>query len=289
MNYYYLDLFLTRYCNQSCYYCSIFKEAKSTECDVSKVKYILDHCPSNTAIEMLGGEIGLLKNLDDVFNVIMDHKNVKSVIVESNGLVRKRGVDWLDRVIYIEHPIEDIVGREVIKFYPDLPYYHSRNVIVATEITVKSILENWEYFKDTEFLTDKFKLKVMSLKTHTIESYIPEIERLYKLTNDKQIRMVEAAKNPKMYQAQKTLCKLNAPYPYIDLDENLIGHCAAYHGVTEKVPFTLDNFKLLPTGKLFTNCEYCKECYIFDSIGRKSKARLLLKSGRGEYENRSYE
>ena len=107
---YYLQLFLTRNCNQSCYYCSIFRNKATEEVDLAKLKYILDEGPSDMAIEMTGGEIGLIPNLDNVFKLIHNHQSVKKIIVMSNGLVRKNGVDWLalDKVDYVEHLVKDI-------------------------------------------------------------------------------------------------------------------------------------------------------------------------------------
>jgi len=286
---YYLELFLTRYCNQDCYYCSIFKTGKQTECDISKIKYVLDHVPNNTVITMSGGEIGLITNIDEAFKTIHNHKNVKGVIALSNGLIRKRGVDWLDKVEYVEHPIKDIVGRDIIKFYPDLPYvYNNVNVIVATEKTVKSLLDHWDYFKDTEFVTDKFYIKIMAFKTHSIISYLNDIERLFTLLKTPQLRMVESARHLDSNQSQKILCMLNPPYPFIDLDNDLIGHCASSHGRCKRVPLTVENLNLLPQGLLFNDCDYCQSCYTYDDGISKSKAKLLLKSRHGEFQNRSY-
>lgn len=286
---YYLEFFLTRYCNQDCYYCSIFKTGKETECDIDKIKHVLDLCPDNTIITMSGGEIGLIKNVDDVYKIIRDHKNVKGIIALSNGLLRKRGVDWLGDVEYVEHPIKDIIGTDVIKFY-DMPYLFNDNlnIIVGTEMTVKSVLFNWDYFKNTDFVTDKFYIKIMANKTHSILKYAAQCEELFTLLNSTQLRMVDAAKHPEKYNAHQKLCMYNPPYPYIDFDENLIGHCASSHGRCNKVEFTDENFRLLLKGMLFNNCDYCLNCYTFDHSERVSKAKMLLSCKKGIFQNRTY-
>lgn len=283
---YYIQLFLTRRCNQDCYYCSIYRGSSTIECDISKLKWVLNYSPKNVSVELTGGEIGLLKNLDDIIKTVYDHDNVGKIIVLSNGLVRKIGVDWLDKVIYTEHLIKDIKGTEIVKFY-DLDFYHSNNIIVGTEMTIKSILFNWDYFKNTEFVTDKFKIKLMNDKTHNIKHYVVQAQELYKLLgNDRELKMIEAFKNESIYRNAKTLCSLNPPHTYIDFEDNVIGHCAVRFNVCDKVELNENNYRKLPYGTLFKQCEYCQSCYAFDP--GYEKASFILKSRKGEFRNRSY-
>lgn len=285
---YYLELFLTRNCNQTCYYCSIYTGASQVEVDVDQVKYVLDNGPSNMVVELTGGEIGLITNIDDVFKMVYDHPHIDHIIALSNGLIRKRGVDWLDKVDYIEHLIKDIRGTEVVKFY-DMDFdYNAVNIIVATEITTKSILYNWDHFKNTEFVTDKFFIKLMNDKTHDISRYATQALKLYELLgNERQSKMVKCFVDKELFIEQKRLCSRNPPHTYIDFDECKIGHCAIKFGDCPEVPFSLMNYKLLPSGLLFQNCSYCDNCYTFDD--GKSKAHHLVKSLKGDYQNRSYD
>jgi len=283
---YYIQLFLTRNCNQTCYYCSIYRNANEIECDISKLNWVLSNSPKNVNIELTGGEVGLITNIDDVFKTAYDHPNVGKIIVLSNGLIRKQGVDWLDKVEYHEHLIKDIQGREIIKFY-DLDFYHSNNIIVGTEMTVKSILFNWDYYKTTEFVTDKFKIKLMNDKTHNIKHYIVQATELYTLLkNKRELKMIEAFKDNSLYKDIKSICSLNPPHPYIDFEDNMIGHCAIRFNICEKVKLTESNYKKLPFGKLFGEYNYCQSCYAFDP--GHEKASFILKSRRGEFRNRSY-
>jgi len=283
---YYIQLFLTRNCNQDCYYCSIYRDSKAVECDISKLKWVLDNSPKNVSVELTGGELGLITNIDDVFKTTYTHSNVGKVIVLSNGLIRKIGVDWLDKVEYHEHLIKDIRGTEVIKFY-DLDFYHSNNIIVGTEMVVKSILFNWDHFKSTEFVTDKFKIKLMNDKTHNIRYYTVQATELYTLlNNERELKMINAFKDNSLYKDQKSMCSLNPPHTYIDFEDNVIGHCAVRFNICEKAKLNKKNYRKLPFGKLFKECDYCQSCYAFDP--GCEKASFILKSRRGEFRNRSY-
>ena len=85
-------------CNQKCYYCNVYEPEGEVFIDLDFLKYVLDCCPFNTVIEFTGGEIGLIENLDENFKTMYDHINIKHMIALSNGLIRKKGVDWLDKV-----------------------------------------------------------------------------------------------------------------------------------------------------------------------------------------------
>jgi len=283
---YYIQLFLARHCNQSCYYCNIHRGSNTTECDISKLKFILDNCGPNLGVELTGGEIGLINNIDEVFKTVHDHKNVKDIIVLSNGLIRKRGVDWLNRVEYKEHLIKDINGTEIIKFY-DLDFTDMAiNILVATELTTKSIVDNWDYFKETEIVSNKFFIKLMNAKTHNIRRYVYKATELFRLLNDKRhLKMIECFKDSNLHVDQKKLCSLNPPHTYIDFDDWRIGHCAIPFDC-KRSDVTIENLNKLIKGELFGPCKYCESCYTFDD--GSDKASFIIKSKKGQYANRSY-
>jgi len=284
---YYLELFLTRNCNQNCYYCNIFTHNEEVEVDIERLKHVLTLIPTNTTVEMTGGEIGLIINIDDVFKTIYDHKNIKGIIALSNGLIRQRGVDWLDKVEYVEHLIADIKGRHITKFYNMDFIDGAKNIIVATETTVTSLLENWNFFKKTEFVTDKFFIKLMNNKTHDIKNYSDKAIHLFTLLKDsRQIFLITSFNNPEIGAHKKLLCEANSPSPFIDFDQWEIGHCAIEYGETKRLPFTIKNIKRLPYGDLFGRCEYCDKCYSFDD--GKNKIRYIMESRKGNFKNRDY-
>jgi len=284
---YHIQFFLTRNCNQSCYYCSIFRDGITEEVNLTRLKYILDAGPSNVTVEMTGGEVGLIPNLDAVFKLIYGHRSVKRIIVMSNGLVRKNGVDWLDKVEYVEHLVKDIKGIDIIKFYDMNFDVNATNIIVATEITTKSILYNWDHFKNSEIMNDNFFIKLMNNKTHDIKKYTDQALSLFSLMGDnRQYKMVKCFLNKQLYVSQKKICSMNPPHTYIDFDDNVIGHCAVNFQGCDKKPFTIKNYDLLPSGELFSDCNYCTSCYSFDD--GNDKAAYLIKSKKGDFMNRSY-
>ena len=287
---FYTQFFLTRNCTKYCYYCSVFKGHKETEVDMDYLKYVLEYIPQNSAIEMTGGEIGLVTNIDDVFKTIYDHKNVKKVLALSNGYLRVIGVDWLDKVEYSEHLIYDINGRDIEKFY-DLDFTDKgKTVLVTTEKTTRSILENMDYFRDMGLFTDKFFIKIMNQKTHDISKYWYNVFELYTRLNDEyHINMALAFinKNKKPYDIKRNICMKNPPHCFIDFESDEIGHCAVLFHKSKRAVFNPENYVKLMKGELFDACDYCSGCYNYDD--GLNKIENILRAKKGEYHNRSYE
>ena len=100
---YFIELLINRDCNQRCYYCTTKKSTDNKESDIDYLRYVLSCLPDETGVEITGGEIGLVDNIDDVFKVVHDHPKIKHIIALSNGCLRVKGVDWLDKVEYWEH------------------------------------------------------------------------------------------------------------------------------------------------------------------------------------------
>ena len=285
---YYLGLCLTRICNQSCYYCSVFVDTPIVnDTDISYLKYVLDSMPPGSAVEMTGGEIGQIKNIDEVFKTIYNHKNIDKIMAMSNGLLRYKGVDWLDKVEYYEHLVWNIRGLDIKKFY-DMPFYNKgQTVIVATEMTVTSLLENWDFYKQSSLMKENIYIKLMNKKTHDIERYADKALKLFQLMKDKkQIKMAESFKDRSLYIAQKQLCSFNSPYPYVDFESKELGHCAIPFNKAKRVEFTPNNLQLQLKGELFTDCNYCNQCYTFDD--GNDKIYYILNCKKGNYMNRSY-
>jgi hypothetical protein len=202
----------------------------------------------------------------------------------SNGLLRMNGVDWLDKVQYFEHLVYDIEGKSIKKFYP-LDFI-DKTVIVSTEKTVKSILDNFEYFKEIGLFTDKFFIKIMNQKTHSIIPFLKDISLLYHKLKDKyHIDMIRSISNS-AYDNKRMCCMRNPPHSFIDFEKKQLGHCAIFFDRSKTVDFSKESLNKLLVCDLFKDCDYCFNCYNFDN--GLDKFKFILDSRNGEYKNRSF-
>ena len=283
---YLIELFTTKMCNQSCYYCNVFRK-DNLIVDIDYLKYVLDLLPRGCNIEMTGGEIGLLENLDEVFRTIYKHKNISKIYALSNGLIRKKGVDWLDKVEYWEHLIYDIDGKEIKLFYDLSLDLNHTYVIVMTEKTTRSILNNWKYFKNEGLFSNRFWFKMMNNKTHDISTYNKLLWGFYYIRKDKyHLEMIKSFRDKFYMMDKKIICSKNPPNPFIDLQTKELGHCSIFFDDTRKVELTSENLDLLLNCKLFSYTSYCETCYNFDP--GVDKPQLINESSKGNYSNVSY-
>ena len=109
-NYLAIDFFMSMSCNKDCHYCTSYTlEMRNLTVDLDFLKQTL-HYLRNYKIRvcLLGGEPGLIKNLDDVIAEVKKNPNhVCSVL--SNSFVRKRYPHILKdpEILYVEHNILD--------------------------------------------------------------------------------------------------------------------------------------------------------------------------------------
>ena len=80
-NYLAIDFFLSMSCNKDCHYCTSYTlEMRNLTVDMDFLKRTLDYFKNyKIRICLLGGEPGLIKNLDDVINEI---KNILTLYVQ---------------------------------------------------------------------------------------------------------------------------------------------------------------------------------------------------------------
>lgn len=278
---YYIELLLTKECNQKCYYCNTHNKDGKKEIDLDFLKYVLNCLPSETGVEIKGGEIGLIENIDEVYKLIKDSYNIKHIIVLSNGLIRKIGIDWLKDIEYWEHLIYDIEGKEIIKFYDDLSLNEDHKyVIVTTKTTTKSLLDNWKYFEDIGLLRENFFYKLMNNNGKKgIESYYNNLVKLYgKISNKYFSSMLTHYKIPKYLKSQKLKCMALSPNPFVDFETRELGHCSIHVTNSKRISFSKVTFDLFRNGFFKIDEPYCELCYSFD-CGRN----------RTIHNNRSYE
>lgn len=267
---YILQLMATKKCNRECYYCTTHSDNDGIEVDLDFVKYVLDSCPNDLGIELTGGEIGLVQNIDAFYKIVREHPHVKHIIALSNGLLRLCGVDWLDEVEYWEHLIFDIDGKEIKKFYDlDLEQKH-KYIIVTTERTTKSLLENWKYFEDIGMFRDNFFYKLMNHKSDIgIDSYFNKLFSFYaKLGNRYFLKMLLHYLDSSIMANKKMLCQKYPPNIYVDLQTRQIGHCAMNVKMSNKDVFSKENLIRVMDG--VNENTYCQKCYSFDNGKNRS-------------------
>ena len=113
-----VDFYLSKSCNKSCHYCTAWTlEMRYLDTDMDLVRTILKGlAPYKTRICLLGGEPGLIKNLDEIIAEIKKYPNLIPQVL-SNSLVRKFYPHILEdpEVIYIEHLILDFYEDKIEK------------------------------------------------------------------------------------------------------------------------------------------------------------------------------
>ena len=138
-NYLAIDFFLSMSCNKNCHYCTSYTlEMRNLTVDMDFLKKTLGFLKDyKVRVNLLGGEPGLIKNLDEVITEIKKNSNhVCSVL--SNSFVRKRYPHILEDkdILYVEHNILDWYEHEVTKlgnfdFVPE-NNMNNYNVVVKT-------------------------------------------------------------------------------------------------------------------------------------------------------------
>ncbi len=278
----------TKRCNKDCYYCTtriMNSFAPIPEVDIDYLEYVLDTCPDDLAVELTGGEIGLIPNIDDFYYHVRKHPHVRYVKALSNGLLRKKVV-WINELDeYWEHLIYEIKGREIIRFYTDLNFTEDHTyVIVTTEPTTRSLLTNWKHFEELGMFRPNFFYKLMNHKSiisfdkGTIQSYWNELFELYKRLDNKYfMKMLLHYIDPHKWMVnEKILCQRFPPNIFVDLATGELGHCAMNVKMSLKDKFNKDNLERVMDG--VNENDYCAKCYSFDNGKNRSKLR-----------NRSYE
>ena len=73
-----VDFYLSKSCNKSCHYCTAWTlEMRNLTVDMDFLKRTVEYLsPYKTRICLLGGEPGLIKNLDEVIAEIKKHPNL---------------------------------------------------------------------------------------------------------------------------------------------------------------------------------------------------------------------
>ena len=249
-----VDFYLSKSCNKSCHYCTAWTlEMRNLHVDMDFLRIIIDGLsPYKIRICLLGGEPGLIKNLDEVIAEIKKHKNLV-IQVLSNSLVRKFYPHILEdpEIIYIEHLILDFYEDRIEKlgnydwFEPnDLNNY---NLIIETP----------GYFN----YRDKHDLSHIDHKNTEFKEYnsrSPDFFSDHELVQAPELDRRVCAKFPQV--------------PVFDFEIQKIRHCSrkVING-SRQFDVTKENIEKMMNYQLFEFEEYCTRC--MDIIPKRPKMR----------------
>ena len=249
-----VDFYLSKSCNKSCHYCTAWTlEMRNLHVDMDFLRTILDGLsPYKIRICLLGGEPGLIKNLDEVIAEIKKHKNLV-IQVLSNSLVRKFYPHILEdpEIIYIEHLILDFYEDRIEKlgnydwFEPnDLNNY---NLIIETP----------GYFN----YRDKHDLSHIDHKNTEFKEYnsrSPDFFSDHELVQAPELDRRVCAKFPQV--------------PVFDFEIQKIRHCSrkVING-SRQFDVTKENIEKMMNYQLFEFEKYCTRC--MDIIPKRPKMR----------------
>jgi len=254
-NYRAIDFFLSMSCNKDCHYCTSYTlEMRNLTVDMQFLKQTLDFLKDyKVRINLLGGEPGLIKNLDDVIAEVKSRPNhVCSVL--SNSFVRKRYPHILKDpdILYIEHNILDFYENEIKKLGSlDLlpPYgfiqpneYNNYNLCVKTP----------NYFKYKDNFPEEMK-------------QLDHKNTMWKSFNGRTPNKDDVlAVHTQAAEIDRKMCAAFPMVPVINFETKKLVHCSkkfannAIHSKTFDI--TQENIDKMMNFRLFKYENYCKNC-----------------------------
>ena len=254
-NYRAIDFFLSMSCNKDCHYCTSYTlEMRNLTVDMDFLKQTLDYLKNyKIRVCLLGGEPGLIKNLDDVIAEVKSRPNhVCSVL--SNSFVRKRYPHILKDpdILYVEHNILDFY-EDGIKKLGNLdrlePYgfiqpndYNNYNLCVKTP--------NYFKYKD-KFPEEMIKLNHKNTMWKSFNGRTPNKDDV-------------TAVHEQAAEIDRKMCAAFPMVPVINFETRKLVHCSkkfannAIHSKTFDI--TQENIDKMMNFRLFKYENYCKTC-----------------------------
>ena len=244
-NYLAIDFFLSMSCNKDCHYCTSYTlEMRNLTVDMDFLKQTLEYFKNyKIRICLLGGEPGLIKNLDDVINEIKKYPNFVCSVL-SNSFIRKRYPHILEdkEILYVEHNILDFYENEVKKlgnfdFVPENEM-NNYNVVLKTP--------NYLKYKDNH-------KEVIEKLNHK--------NTMWKAFNGRSKEFTDVIQADEI---DRKMCASFPMVPVIDFEKKKIIHCskkfANNNELSRLFELTKENIDKMMNFKLFKYESYCKTC-----------------------------
>jgi len=240
-----IDFFLSMSCNKNCHYCTSYTlEMRNLTVNMDFLKQTLGYLKKyKVRVNLLGGEPGLIKNLDEVISEIKKNPNhVCSVL--SNSFVRKRYPHILEDkdILYVEHNILDWYEDEVKKLgnfdYVPENNFNNYNVVVRTP----------NYFKYKDKYPDVLKK-------------LDHKNTMWKAFNGRSPEFTDIVQAPEI---DRKMCAAFPMVPVIDFEKRHIVHCSKKFANNSELSKTFDltqeNIDKMMNFRLFKYENYCKTC-----------------------------
>ena len=240
-----IDFFLSMSCNKNCHYCTSYTlEMRNLTVDMDFLKQTLEYLKEyKVRICLLGGEPGLIKNLDDVINEIKKYPNFVCSVL-SNSFVRKRYPHILEDkdILYVEHNILDWYEDKVEKlgnfdFVPENDF-NNYNVVVTTP--------NFYKYKDKH-------IDVFNKLNHN--------NTMWKAFNGRSPEFTDIVQAPEI---DRKMCAAFPMVPVIDFEKRHIVHCSKKFAnnteLSKTFELTKENIDKMMNFRLFKYENYCKTC-----------------------------
>lgn len=249
-----IDFFLSMSCNRSCYYCTSYTiEMRHLTVDMEFLRQTLSYLKDyKVRINLLGGEPGLIKNLDEVVAEIKSHDNLICSVL-SNSYVRKKYPEILDdpEIFYLEHLVLDFHEDRIEK------------------------LGNFDFFDKN----DKNNYNIV-IKTPNFDKYKNNFpEEIEKLTHENTRFKKYNSRSPEFgllsqsAEIDRKMCSAFPQVPVIDFEKRNIRHCSKRTLDSKTFDLTKDNIDKMMRFDLFKYEEYCQKCYEY--INPKGHFQLI--------------
>ena len=251
-----VDFYLSKSCNKSCHYCTAWTlEMRNLDVDMDLVRTILKGlAPYKTRICLLGGEPGLIKNLDEIINEIKKHPNLVPQVL-SNSLVRKFYPHILEDpdVIYIEHLILDFYEDRIEK------------------------LGNYDWFEPNDLNNYNLIIETPGYFAYRDKHDISHIDHKNTEFKEYNSRSPDFFSDHELVQApeiERRVCAKFPQVPVFDFEIQKIRHCSrkAINGSRE-FDITVENITKMMDYNLFEFENYCTLC--MDIIPPRPTSRRL--------------
>ena len=254
-NYLAIDFFMSMSCNKDCHYCTSYTlEMRNLTVDMDFLKQTLDYLKNyKIRVCLLGGEPGLIKNLDDVIAEVKSRPNhVCSVL--SNSFVRKRYPHILKDpdILYVEHNILDFYEDRIQKL-GNLDKLEPYGFIQPNEYNNYNLcVKTPNYFKYKDNFTEE--MKMLDHKNTMWKSFNGRTPNKDDVT----------AVHRQADEIDRKMCAAFPMVPVINFETRKLVHCSkkfannAIHSKTFDI--TQDNIDKMMNFRLFKYENYCKTC-----------------------------